>query len=159
MSSPNIPAALSYTAEHEWVSIDGATATVGITDFAAQALDGGLQDGAVVERQAGIGEQFVHREPGHVCSVGTLGERDVARRNQRKVHMRGRPAARIARLAAPAAELLQIGAVHACLFPELASGAGLQIGVQVHIHKTAGQGPETGEWVIFMPRTLHQQYA
>ncbi len=38
MSSPNIPAALSYTAEHEWVSIDGATATVGITDFAAQAL-------------------------------------------------------------------------------------------------------------------------
>lgn len=38
MSTPNIPAALSYTAEHEWVLIDGGTATVGITDFAAQAL-------------------------------------------------------------------------------------------------------------------------
>jgi glycine cleavage system H protein len=34
----SVPAELRYTAEHEWVSIDGATATVGITDFAAKAL-------------------------------------------------------------------------------------------------------------------------
>ncbi|HXP57282.1 MAG TPA: glycine cleavage system protein GcvH [Streptosporangiaceae bacterium] len=34
----SVPAELRYTAEHEWVSIEGATATVGITDFAARAL-------------------------------------------------------------------------------------------------------------------------
>ncbi len=30
--------ALKYSEEHEWVALDGATATVGITDFAADAL-------------------------------------------------------------------------------------------------------------------------
>lgn len=30
--------ALKYSEEHEWVAIDGATATIGITDFAADAL-------------------------------------------------------------------------------------------------------------------------
>ena len=30
--------ALSYTAEHEWVAVDGGTATVGITDHAAEQL-------------------------------------------------------------------------------------------------------------------------
>jgi glycine cleavage system H protein len=30
--------ALSYTAEHEWVLVDGDTATVGITDYAADKL-------------------------------------------------------------------------------------------------------------------------
>jgi glycine cleavage system H protein len=34
----SVPAELRYTAEHEWVAIDGETATIGITDFAAQAL-------------------------------------------------------------------------------------------------------------------------
>jgi glycine cleavage system H protein len=33
-----IPAELRYTAEHEWVSVDGTTASVGITDFAQRAL-------------------------------------------------------------------------------------------------------------------------
>jgi glycine cleavage system H protein len=33
-----VPDHLSYTQEHEWVAIDGATATVGITDHAQQAL-------------------------------------------------------------------------------------------------------------------------
>jgi len=32
------PKELKYTKEHEWVKIDGANATVGITDFAQQAL-------------------------------------------------------------------------------------------------------------------------
>jgi glycine cleavage system H protein len=32
------PADLKYTKEHEWVRIDGATGTVGITDFAQQQL-------------------------------------------------------------------------------------------------------------------------
>jgi glycine cleavage system H protein len=33
-----VPDHLSYTQEHEWVAIDGASATVGITDHAQQAL-------------------------------------------------------------------------------------------------------------------------
>jgi glycine cleavage system H protein len=34
----NIPANLKYTKDHEWVSIDGDIATVGITDFAQREL-------------------------------------------------------------------------------------------------------------------------
>ncbi|WP_396177950.1 glycine cleavage system protein GcvH [Flavobacterium sp.] len=34
----NIPAELKYTKDHEWVSIDGDIATVGITDFAQSEL-------------------------------------------------------------------------------------------------------------------------
>ena len=34
----SIPENLMYTAEHEWVTIEGTTASVGITDFAQQAL-------------------------------------------------------------------------------------------------------------------------
>ena len=34
----NIPADLKYTKDHEWVKIDGDTATVGITDFAQSEL-------------------------------------------------------------------------------------------------------------------------
>jgi len=34
----NIPAELKYTKDHEWVRIDGDTATIGITDFAQSEL-------------------------------------------------------------------------------------------------------------------------
>ena len=34
----SVPANRKYTAEHEWLDLDGDTATVGITDFAADAL-------------------------------------------------------------------------------------------------------------------------
>jgi glycine cleavage system H protein len=34
----SVPAELRYTPEHEWVSVDGDSATVGITDYAAQQL-------------------------------------------------------------------------------------------------------------------------
>lgn len=34
----SIPSNLQYTAEHEWVRIDGDTAVVGITQYAADAL-------------------------------------------------------------------------------------------------------------------------
>jgi glycine cleavage system H protein len=34
----NVPADLLYTKEHEWVLVDGDTATIGITDFAQQEL-------------------------------------------------------------------------------------------------------------------------
>lgn len=35
----NVPENLFYTEEHEWVLIEGNIATVGITDFAQDALD------------------------------------------------------------------------------------------------------------------------
>ncbi len=34
----NIPAELRYSADHEWVRVEGATATIGITDYAQDAL-------------------------------------------------------------------------------------------------------------------------
>ncbi|MAZ73758.1 MAG: glycine cleavage system protein H [Flavobacteriaceae bacterium] len=34
----NVPANLKYTKDHEWISIDGDIATVGITDFAQGEL-------------------------------------------------------------------------------------------------------------------------
>ncbi|ARV09458.1 glycine cleavage system protein H [Winogradskyella sp. PC-19] len=34
----NIPAELKYTKDHEWVKVEGDTATVGITDFAQGEL-------------------------------------------------------------------------------------------------------------------------
>ena len=34
----NIPSNLKYTKDHEWVLIEGVTATVGITDFAQKEL-------------------------------------------------------------------------------------------------------------------------
>ncbi len=35
----NTPKELKYTKDHEWVSVDGDVATVGITDFAQKELD------------------------------------------------------------------------------------------------------------------------
>ena len=34
----NIPEELKYSKDHEWVSVDGDVATVGITDYAQQSL-------------------------------------------------------------------------------------------------------------------------
>ena len=34
----NIPSELKYTKDHEWVKIEGGTATIGITDFAQGEL-------------------------------------------------------------------------------------------------------------------------
>ena len=34
----NVPSELKYTKDHEWVSIDGDIATIGITDFAQSEL-------------------------------------------------------------------------------------------------------------------------
>lgn len=38
MATHDVPGDLSYTAEHEWVRLDGEVATVGITAYAADAL-------------------------------------------------------------------------------------------------------------------------
>lgn len=54
----NIPSNLKYTKDHEWVKIEGETATVGITDFAqgelgdivyvdVDTLDDTVEEGAV----------------------------------------------------------------------------------------------------------------
>ena len=34
----NIPENLKYTKDHEWIIVDGDTATIGITDFAQSEL-------------------------------------------------------------------------------------------------------------------------
>lgn len=34
----SVPSHLQYTADHEWVALDGEIATVGITEYAAEAL-------------------------------------------------------------------------------------------------------------------------
>jgi glycine cleavage system H protein len=34
----SVPAELHYTQEHEWVKVNGDTATIGITEYATQAL-------------------------------------------------------------------------------------------------------------------------
>jgi len=34
----NIPEGLKYTKDHEWIKIEGSTATIGITDFAQSEL-------------------------------------------------------------------------------------------------------------------------
>ena len=38
MAETQVPEDLKYTNEHEWVRLEGGTATVGITDFAQRAL-------------------------------------------------------------------------------------------------------------------------
>jgi glycine cleavage system H protein len=64
--------ALKYTAEHEWIAIDGDVATVGITDYAADklgdvvfvelpAVDSGVSAGQVVgeiESTKSVGELY-----------------------------------------------------------------------------------------------------
>ena len=34
----NIPAQLRYTKDHEWISLEGNVATIGITDYAQREL-------------------------------------------------------------------------------------------------------------------------
>jgi glycine cleavage system H protein len=38
MHTMNIPEGLKYTKDHEWIKIEGTTATIGITDFAQSEL-------------------------------------------------------------------------------------------------------------------------
>ncbi len=57
----NFPEGLAYSAEHEWVRVDGNRATVGITDFAQDALGDVVyvnlpENGATVVKMAGCAE-------------------------------------------------------------------------------------------------------
>ena len=54
----NIPLELKYTREHEWIKIEGDTATVGITDFA----QGELGDIVFVELPK-VGESVQYMKP------------------------------------------------------------------------------------------------
>jgi len=66
----NVPAHLKYTEEHEWVSVEGKLATVGITEFA----QGELGDIVFVELPK-VGATVSFGEPfGSVESVKTVSE-------------------------------------------------------------------------------------
>ena len=66
----NIPVNLKYTKDHEWISIEGDIATVGITDFA----QGELGDIVYVEIEK-IGENFLKEEVfGTVEAVKTVSD-------------------------------------------------------------------------------------
>jgi len=55
----NIPAGLQYTKDHEWIKIEGNTATIGITDFAQSELgDIVYVDINTVGQSVGHGEVF-----------------------------------------------------------------------------------------------------
>jgi glycine cleavage system H protein len=66
----NIPADLRYTKDHEWVRIEGNTATIGITDFAQGEL------GDIVFVDIGTEGQDVAREEvfGTVEAVKTVSD-------------------------------------------------------------------------------------
>lgn len=66
----NIPAGLKYTKDHEWVKIEGNTATVGITDFA----QGELGDIVYVDINT-VGQAVAHGEIfGTVEAVKTVSD-------------------------------------------------------------------------------------
>jgi glycine cleavage system H protein len=55
----NIPDSLHYTKDHEWIKIDGTTATIGITDFAQGELgDIVYVDISSVGKDVAVGEVF-----------------------------------------------------------------------------------------------------
>ena len=66
----NIPAELKYTKDHEWVKLDGNTATVGITDWA----QGELGDIVFVELPQ-VGDQIERMKPfGTIEAVKAVSE-------------------------------------------------------------------------------------
>ena len=66
----NIPENLRYTKDHEWIAIDGATATIGVTDYAQHSLG----DIVYVELPK-AGETFAaHETFGSVESVKAVSE-------------------------------------------------------------------------------------
>ena len=55
----NIPDSLRYTKDHEWIKIDGTTATIGVTDFAQGELgDIVYVDISSVGKDVAAGEVF-----------------------------------------------------------------------------------------------------
>ena len=69
-STMNIPSDLKYTKDHEWIKIDGDTATIGITDFAQGEL------GDIVYVEVETVEETLEREEvfGTVEAVKTVSD-------------------------------------------------------------------------------------
>lgn len=66
----NIPDSLKYTKEHEWVKIEGDTATIGITEFAQKELG----DIVFIEVET-VGETLEIEEPfGTIEAVKTVSD-------------------------------------------------------------------------------------
>ena len=66
----NIPEGLKYTKDHEWINLEGTTATVGITDFA----QGELGDIVYVDISS-VGKQIAQHEVfGTVEAVKTVSD-------------------------------------------------------------------------------------
>jgi len=66
----NFPAELKYTKDHEWIRIEGATGTVGITDFA----QGELGDVVFVDIDPAIAEVTEGETFGTVEAVKTVSD-------------------------------------------------------------------------------------
>ncbi|KAA9110228.1 glycine cleavage system protein GcvH [Microbacterium rhizomatis] len=62
--------ALKYTAEHEWIALDGDVATVGITDFAADKLG----DVVFVDLPAAASSVSAGQVCGEIESTKSVGE-------------------------------------------------------------------------------------
>lgn len=66
----NIPENLRYSKDHEWVAVDGVTATIGITDYAQHALG----DVVYIDMPR-VGDKFaIHEAFGSVESVKAVSE-------------------------------------------------------------------------------------
>ena len=67
----NIPAGLKYTKDHEWVKVDGARVTVGITAFAVEQLG----DITLVNVDVKVGDEVATGKAfGTIESVKTLSD-------------------------------------------------------------------------------------
>jgi glycine cleavage system H protein len=64
------PDNIKYTKEHEWISIDGNTATVGITDYA----QGELGDVVYVDLNENIGDVTAGQSLGTIEAVKTVSD-------------------------------------------------------------------------------------
>lgn len=77
----NIPADLLYSSDHEWIRVDGTTATIGITEYAQDALgDVVFVDVPESSTDVSAGESFTEVESTKSVSdiyapvSGTIGE-------------------------------------------------------------------------------------
>lgn len=66
----NIPSELKYTKDHEWVRVDGDTATVGITDYA----QGELGDVVYVELSEEGSEVYMNETFGSIEAVKAVAD-------------------------------------------------------------------------------------
>jgi len=66
----NIPEGLKYTKEHEWVSLDGNIATIGITDYA----QGELGDIVFIDIDPNLSEVTADANCGTIEAVKTVSE-------------------------------------------------------------------------------------